>query len=36
MRLRHFTLDVQAFDIRIENQRATIRVGDLRAFYLTT
>jgi hypothetical protein len=31
VQMRHLTLDVQAFGVRIEHQRATIRVNDLRA-----
>jgi len=32
---RHLALDIQALGVRIEDQRATIRVGDLRSIYLT-
>ena len=34
VQMRNFALDIQAFGVRIEDQRATIRVGDLWASYL--
>jgi len=35
VQMRHLALDIQAFGVCIEDQRATIRVGDLRSIYLT-
>jgi hypothetical protein len=34
VQMRNLALDIQAFGVRIEDQRATIRVGDLWASYL--
>ncbi|UFX48188.1 hypothetical protein HAP47_0016595 [Bradyrhizobium sp. 41S5] len=35
VQMRHLPLDIQAFGVRIEDQCATIRMGDLRASNLT-